>query len=60
MAGGRAEAVWAILDRMERTRLVDGGASATYRETYHPFLLGAFLFALLQMVLSSTLLRVLP
>ena len=49
-----------VLDRLERSKLLEGGASAVYREAFHPFLLAAFAFAALDLILRSTLFRVLP
>ncbi len=49
-----------VLDKLERSKLLEGGASATYREGFHPFLLAAFALAALELLLRSTLLRVFP
>jgi Ca-activated chloride channel family protein len=49
-----------VLDSMERTRLLEGGATAQYAEEYRGFLTGAFAFLLLELLLGSTLLRVFP
>ncbi|HLL03479.1 MAG TPA: VWA domain-containing protein [Myxococcaceae bacterium] len=49
-----------VLDSMERSKLMEGGASATYRENFHPYLLLAFGLAALELLLRSTLLRVFP
>ena len=49
-----------VLDSLERSKLMDGGATANYREEFHPFLLVAFLLLALEMWLSSTFLRVFP
>jgi len=49
-----------VLDSMERSKLMEGGASATYRENFHPYLLLAFGLATLELLLRSTLLRVFP
>lgn len=49
-----------VLDAMERSKLMDGGATANYREEFHPYLLLAFLLAALELLLSSTVMRVFP
>lgn len=49
-----------ILDSLERTKLIDGGAMATYRERFHPFLLLAAFLLVLEFLLRSTVLRVFP
>ena len=49
-----------VLDSLERSKLMEGGASANYREDYHPFLLVAFALAALELLLRSTFLRVFP
>lgn len=49
-----------VLDSLERSKLMEGGASATYREDYHPYLLLAFGLAALELLLRATLLRVFP
>ena len=49
-----------ILDRLDKSKLLEGGASANYREEFPPFLLAAFLCAGLELLLRSTLLRVFP
>jgi Ca-activated chloride channel family protein len=49
-----------ILDSLERSRLIEGGAMATYRELYHPFLLLAAFLLVLEFLLRSTVLRVFP
>jgi len=49
-----------VLDLMERSKLLEGGASAVYREAFHPFLVAAFALFALELLLRSTLLRVLP
>ena len=45
---------------IDKGPLMEGGAAANYREEYHPFLLLASLAAALELLLSSTLLRVFP
>lgn len=54
------EGLQRVLDKLERSQLIDGGASATFREEFHPFLLGAFLLAALELLLRATVLRVFP
>ncbi len=49
-----------VLDPLERSKLIEGGAVANYHEQFLPFLLGAFLLAALELLLRSTLLRVFP
>ncbi len=49
-----------VLDSLERSKLMEGGASATYREDYHPYLLLAFGLAALELLLRATVLRVFP
>jgi Ca-activated chloride channel homolog len=49
-----------VLDSLERSKLMEGGASATYREDYHPYLLLAFGLAALELLLRATFLRVFP
>src|SRR5215468_573157 len=49
-----------ILDRLDKSKLLEGGASANYREEFPPFLLAAFLCAAAELLLRSTVLRVFP
>lgn len=49
-----------VLDSLERSKLMEGGAMATYREHFHVFLLAAALCLVLEFFLKSTLLRVFP
>lgn len=49
-----------VLDSLERSKLMEGGASATYREEFHPFLLVAFGLAALELLLRASFLRVFP
>lgn len=49
-----------VLDSLERSKLMEGGASATYREDFHPYLLMAFGLAALELLLRATFLRVFP
>jgi Ca-activated chloride channel family protein len=50
----------AVLDRLDKSKLLEGGASANYKEEFPPFLLAAFLLAGLELLLRSTVLRVFP
>ncbi len=49
-----------VLDSLERSKLMEGGATAKAREVYHPFLLWAFVLLGLDLFLRSTWLRVFP
>lgn len=49
-----------VLDRLERSRLMEGGATATYREKFHEPLLWAALLLVLEFALRSSVLRVFP
>ncbi|MFL5351241.1 vWA domain-containing protein [Archangium sp.] len=49
-----------VLDSLERSKLMEGGASANYHEDYQPLLLAAFALAALELLLRSTFLRVFP
>lgn len=49
-----------VLDSLERSKLMEGGASATYREEFHPFLLWAFLLLAAEALLRASVLRVFP
>jgi len=49
-----------VLDKLERSKLLEGGATANYREAFHPFLLAAFALAALDLLLRATILRVFP
>jgi Ca-activated chloride channel homolog len=49
-----------ILDSLERSKLMEGGAMANYRENFHPFLFWAFVLAAAELILRFTLLRVFP
>lgn len=49
-----------VLDSLERSKLMEGGASATYREDFHQYLLLAFGLAALELLLRATFLRVFP
>jgi Ca-activated chloride channel family protein len=49
-----------VLDSLERSKLMEGGAAARWEERFHPFLVLSFLLAALELLLRVTLLRVLP
>lgn len=49
-----------ILDSLERTKIMDGGATATFREDFHPLLVWAFALLAFELLLRATLLRVFP
>lgn len=49
-----------VLDSLERSKLMEGGATATYREKFHELLLWAALLLVLEFALRSTVLRVFP
>jgi Ca-activated chloride channel family protein len=49
-----------LLDKMERTKLQDGGATSAPEERFGGFLLGALALAALDVALRSSLLRVSP
>jgi Ca-activated chloride channel family protein len=57
---GLRQGLQKVLDSLERSKLMEGGASATYREEFHPFLLAAFGLAALELLLRATFLRVFP
>jgi Ca-activated chloride channel family protein len=50
----------AVLDRLDKSKLLEGGAMANMREEFPPFLLAAFLLAALELLLRATVLRVFP
>ncbi|MFZ5467834.1 MAG: vWA domain-containing protein [Myxococcota bacterium] len=54
------EGLQKVLDALERSKLMEGGAAATYREKFHPFLLWAFLLAAAELLFRATVLRVFP
>ena len=54
------EGLQKVLDSLERSKLLDGGANATYREDFHDYLLAAFVLAALELLLRATLLKVFP
>ena len=49
-----------VLDSLERSKLMEGGATATYREKFHELLLWAALLLVLEFALRATVLRVFP
>jgi Ca-activated chloride channel homolog len=49
-----------VLDRLDKSKLMEGGAMANMREQFAPFLLAAFILAALDLVLRATWLRVFP
>ncbi len=49
-----------VLDKLDKSKLLEGGAMANMREEYPPFLFAAFLLAALELLLRFTLLRVFP
>jgi Ca-activated chloride channel family protein len=49
-----------VLDAMERSKLMEGGASANYREEFFPLLFWAFLLICFERLMAATLLRVFP
>lgn len=54
------EGLQKVLDSLERSKLMEGGAMATYREQFHFFLLIAAALLVAEFFLKSTLLRVFP
>ncbi len=49
-----------VLNSLERSKIMEGGATATYTEHFHRFLEWAFILLMLEFVLRSTALRVTP
>lgn len=49
-----------VLDHMTKSKLLEGGAAANYRELFGPFLALAFALVGLELLLRSTWLRVFP
>lgn len=49
-----------VLDSLERSKLMDGGAMQNVTEFFHPFLFFAFICAALELLLRATLLRIFP
>jgi len=54
------EGLQKVLDSLERSKLLEGGAMATYRELFHQYLLAAAFLLVLEFFLKSTALRVFP
>lgn len=54
------EGLQKVLDSLERSKLMEGGAMATYREHFHRFLLMAALLLFMEFFLKSTVFRVFP
>jgi Ca-activated chloride channel family protein len=57
---GLKDGLQKVLDSLERSKLLEGGALATYREDFHDWLLAAFVLAALELLLRATILRVFP
>ncbi|HZH02590.1 MAG TPA: VWA domain-containing protein [Myxococcaceae bacterium] len=49
-----------VLGKMERSKIMEGGAAARVSEQFHLLLLGAFVLAAADLLLRNTLLRVTP
>jgi Ca-activated chloride channel family protein len=49
-----------VLDKLDKSKLEEGGAASNFREEYFGFLAMAFALAALELLLRSTVLRVLP
>lgn len=49
-----------VLDRLEKSELLEGGAAANVREAFAPFLLMGLFFALLELLVRIGLLRIFP
>lgn len=54
------EGLQKVLDALERSKLVEGGIIANYREEFFPYLGAATLLLLLEFLLSASILRVFP
>jgi Ca-activated chloride channel family protein len=54
------EGLQKVLDSLERSKILEGGAAQTYKENFHPFLLLAFALVILELFLKATLLKVFP
>lgn len=54
------EGLQKVLDSLERSKLMDGGAMQNVDEYFHPFLALAFLCAALELLLRFTVLRIFP
>lgn len=55
-----AAGLQAVLDSLEKSKLIEGGAAANYKEEFHPFLLWAFGLFALEFLFRRTVLRVFP
>jgi len=49
-----------VLDSLQRSTLMEGGATANYTEHFHPLLLWAFVLLALELLIRTTVLRVFP
>jgi len=49
-----------VLNAMERSKILEGGAMTNYRERFHEFLVWAFALASLELLLRATFLRIFP
>lgn len=54
------EGLQKVLDSLERSKLLEGGAVSTYREEFHDWLVAAFVLVALELLLRATLLKVFP
>jgi len=54
------EGLQKVLDAFERSKLMEGGVISNYREEYVPFLFAAAVLFALELLLSTTVLRVFP
>ncbi len=54
------EGLQKVLDSLERSRIMEGGATANYKEDFHDYLLWGFLLLLLELLGRFTVLRVGP
>ena len=54
------EGLQKVLDSLERSKLMEGGATANYRELLHDPLSWAFLLLIVELLLKTTVLRVNP
>lgn len=57
---GLKDGLQKVLDSLERSKLLEGGALSTYREEFHDWLLAAFVLAALELLLRATILKVFP
>jgi Ca-activated chloride channel family protein len=57
---GLKEGLQKVLDSLERSKLLEGGALSTYREEFHDWLLAAFVLVALELLLRATVLKVFP